>query len=309
MRRFSSSQPSVRASRAQQTCTWMNTEIALRHIGHDSPFLVSTSAQSPHANWCPQGIAMREPGGWGLCPASRRSGRLPRIWGSMYRLLLSTDVHRDMQDAWRPPIKRSTGGTFAGHSRNCTRDAASTSCSFAQRARLEALALLGEGDVELLRFLSVAAALRPGGLMCEPLFAPLHGHHVQDARTIRLVRACEARGGASWEWPCRVVRSGHAPTPAITTLYKPYPRSMSSVDVLPLLSLRLSSAAASKAFDVVGMLPWCLCLRARCWRLAQPTGDNYVRASRYAIAPFRRLSPEAATFTNLLFDACSRGRK
>ena len=59
MRNFSSSQPSVRASkrRVQQTCTWMNTEIALRHIGHGSPFLVSTSAQSPHANWCPQGTA------------------------------------------------------------------------------------------------------------------------------------------------------------------------------------------------------------------------------------------------------------
>ena len=59
VRNFLSSQPSVRASkrRAQQTCTWMNTEIALRHIGHGSPFLVSTSAQSPHANWCPQGTA------------------------------------------------------------------------------------------------------------------------------------------------------------------------------------------------------------------------------------------------------------
>ena len=35
----------------------MNTEMGLRHIGHGSRFLVSTSAQSPHANWWPQGTA------------------------------------------------------------------------------------------------------------------------------------------------------------------------------------------------------------------------------------------------------------
>ena len=143
------------------------------------------------------------PGRQDRLQATAANGRGPTSNGQLFspaatvplcRLLYSenqrTETHtHDLRSRDQPAARLQD--TLA----NCTRDAASTSCSFAQRARLEALALLGVSDVELLRFLSVAAALRPGGLICEPLLALLHGHHVHDARTIVLVRACEAGGG------------------------------------------------------------------------------------------------------------------
>lgn len=57
------------------------------------------------------------------------------------------------------------------------------------------MALLRVSDVELLRLVKIAAARFPGSLVRFPLLAPFHGQHVQDVRTIRRVRACEAGGG------------------------------------------------------------------------------------------------------------------
>lgn len=42
---------------SQQKCTWMNSLVAPRHMGHGWPFSASAAAQSPHANRWPQGKA------------------------------------------------------------------------------------------------------------------------------------------------------------------------------------------------------------------------------------------------------------
>ena len=150
---------------------------------------------------------------------------------------------------------------------NCTRDAASTSCSFAQRARLEALALLGVSDVELLRFLSVAAALRPGGLICEPLLALLHGHHVHDARTIVLVRPCEAGGRIMGGGRARGVKwahthAGHHDLVQAVSTEHVFCGSLAALVVAAKLCRRVEGLRRRRHGAV-----WCE-VGARCWRLS-----------------------------------------